>query len=665
MLNSAQKAAVTYIDGPLLVLAGAGSGKTRVITEKIVFLIRECQYPVKSIYAVTFTNKAAQEMMSRASKLLASQERRGLNISTFHTLGLKIIKKELAHCGLRAGFSLFDTEDSAQLLRSYLSSSKASDKAWVKQLQKYISQWKNALLSPDAVARLTLQNAAAVEAQALYLRYQTALTAFNAVDFDDLLAIPVNLLTQHEEIRSRWQNSIRHLLIDEYQDSNESQYRLMKLLTGVREGFTVVGDDDQSIYTWRGAKPENLMQLQIDYPRLKLIKLEQNYRSTNRILGAANTLIQHNTHIFEKKLWSNLGVGDALRILVCKDEPDEAEQVITDILSHKIRAGKRFHEYAILYRGNHQARVFEKVLRHYSIPYHISGGQSWFARSEVKDMFAYLKLLCNEMDDAAFLRAVNIPKRGIGENSLAALGQYAKKRGCSLFQGADHLALSTCIAEKPRLALLHFKEWITKIKHRLTAEPVQAVLAHLVETSGYENHIYDQHTVPAKAQKCMDNIWELMQWIQRLLEKTPGTTLDNCINKLILMDILEKNEENECDRVQLLTLHAAKGLEFPFVYLVGMEEGILPHYESIEEERIEEERRLVYVGLTRAQQGLVLSLVRQRRRGGELQECQPSRFLEELPQESLEWFGRPGQKNTGSSQALAQSHLSGLKKLLA
>lgn len=663
-LNPQQMAAVTHIDGPLLVLAGAGSGKTRVITQKIAYLIERCGYAASSVYAVTFTNKAANEMRSRIAAVLPAAKRRGLKAATFHTLGLTIIKRHVSLCGLKTGFSIFDAEDSQQLLRNLLTTAKANDKEVIAAIQQQISHWKNQLLEPHQVHLAPGHSPYHEEALIIYPRYQQALKAYNAVDFDDLIRLPVLLLQQHEAVRERWQNQIRHLLIDEYQDSNTSQYELVKLLVGLRSQFTVVGDDDQSIYAWRGAKPENLGQLQKDYPQLKIIMLEQNYRSTQRILYAANTLIAHNSHLFDKRLWSELGHGEALRVLCCRDEVDEAEQVVADLISHKLRFGHHYGDYAILYRGNHQSRVFEKVLRHHGLAYRLSGGQSWFARAEVKDIFAYLKLLCNATDDAAFLRVINTPKRGIGEASLDALGHYAQQREQSLYTCADHLALTDDVADKPRAALMEFKQWFEQIKQRLTNEENVQVLRSMVEECGYEVYLYEQSDAPAKAQKRMDNVWELLEWVGRLLAKDNSQTLADVVNKLILIDILEQAEEQDNETVQLLTLHASKGLEFPYVYLVGMEEDLLPHRVSIDEDAIDEERRLAYVGITRAQRELCFSLARQRRRAGELQDCQPSRFLDELPQDSLQWYGKTTERNADQSKALARSHLAGLKDML-
>ena len=657
-------AAVSYIDGPLLVLAGAGSGKTRVITQKIAHLIKHCGYAASNICAVTFTNKAANEMRHRVGTVLDSAARRGLKVATFHTLGLSILKRDCGYCGLKSGFSIFDNDDCLNVLRGFLPPSRAHDREDLLRIQQQISSWKNDMLAPDDVLRgITNQNIDA-ETAGIYQRYQQSLQAYNAVDFDDLIRLPVEVLKQEPKSLEYWQNKIRHLLIDEYQDSNGCQYTLVKLLVGTRGALTAVGDDDQSIYAWRGARPENLVQLKHDFPTLKIIKLEQNYRSTGRILHAANQLIANNPHIFAKQLWSELGAGDLLRVLCCKDEQDEAEQVVADLISHKLRHGRIYNDYAILYRGNHQSRVFEKVLRHHGIAYRISGGQSWFARTEVKDIFAYLKLICNDSDDAAFLRVINTPKRGIGDTTLEALGDYAKKRGQSLYVCCDHMALFTQVGDKPRKALQDFKQWFYKIKIRTQQEPIAQVLREMVENIGYEAYIYEQHDTPLKAQKCMDNVWELIEWVGRLLDKKQGSTLNDVVSTLILIDILEKSEDHDTDTLQLMTLHASKGLEFPFVYLVGMEEGLLPHRVSIDDAQIEEERRLAYVGITRAQKALTLTLARQRRRAGELQDGLPSRFLEELPEESLEWYGKTGERNEAQSKAVAQSHLAGLRSML-
>ena len=665
MLNPQQLAAVRYLAGPLLVLAGAGSGKTRVITQKIAYLIEHAKVPAHRITAVTFTHKAAHEMRARVASAIPSTSRRGLQVATFHTLGLRIIKRHLQECGRSKGFSIFDQEDSIQLLRNGCLPAQANDNEYLMAIQQQLSAWKNALLSPEEVLERQHTTEFTREIAPMYARYQDALLAYNAVDFDDLIRLPVALLRAHPDILTIWQQKINYLLVDEYQDSNPGQYALIQLLVGSSGKLTVVGDDDQSIYAWRGARPENLLHLQQDYPDLNVIKLEQNYRSTRNILRAANQLITHNPHVFAKQLWSELGVGDAIRILCCKDEQEEAEQVVTDMLSHSLRTGSSYGNYALLYRSNHQSRVFETVLRYHSIPYRISGGQSWFAKTEIKDILAYLRLLCNPNDDAAFLRIINTPKRGIGDTTLMALGKYAKNRQQSLLGCSDHLALSIHLSEKPREALEYFKQWLSRLEQRCNSrESVMSAMHELIESSGYEAHIYELSDSPQQAQKRMENVLELIVWVGKLLDKTPDRTLADVINTLLLIDRLEQAEESDPNTLQLMTLHASKGLEFPHVYLIGMEEGILPHRVSIEADQIEEERRLAYVGITRAQKSLCMSLARQRRRAGELHECLPSRFLAELPEDVVEWFGKSGERNEERSKALAQSHLTDLRRML-
>ncbi len=665
MLNPQQQAAVHYTDGPLLVLAGAGSGKTRVITQKIAHLIQHCGYSARHIVALTFTNKAANEMKQRMINTLPATHRRGLMVSTFHTLGLTMLKREAKQCGLKPGFSIVDAEDTRSLLKDLMPAAKAQDKDYVGRIQSQISRWKNELRAPDSVV-LSENQSDAIMMDALYWypRYQKILNTHHAVDFDDLIRLPVALMRESPEALLYWQQRVRYLLVDEYQDSNTSQYAMVQSLVGERASLMVVGDDDQSIYAWRGARPENLLQLKQDFPQLKIIKLEQNYRSSGRILHIANHLIANNAHLIEKKLWSDFGPGDMIRVKICQDDLDEAEQVIMDIMSHKIRHASSLSHYAILYRGNHQARVFEKVLRHFGLTYQISGGQSWFARSEIKDVLAYLKLLCNEADDAAFLRAITTPKRGVGEVSLEALSTYATSRGQSLLMCCDHLALGSQLSESARTSLQQFKTWIHGLQVRLKTEPLMQVLRQMIDDMGYEAYLYEQSETPAGAQKRMEHVWDLLAWIERIVAKKSTNQLSDAMHHLMLMDVLEKNEHHD-DAVQLMTLHASKGLEFPYVYLVGMEETLLPHRVSIEEDAIEEERRLAYVGITRAQKGLCLTLAKTRKRAGERYDCVPSRFLDELPAEHLIWQGKGGVRDEAASKALAASHLSGLKALLS
>ncbi len=667
-LNPQQQAAVNYIDGPLLVLAGAGSGKTRVITEKIAYLIRECEIKALHIAAVTFTNKAAQEMKARVSKSIGGKETRGLIVATFHNLGLTIIRQAVAELNLKAGFSIFDEQDCKSLLKELMQQLYGSNNdEVVEQTRRYISDWKNAMLWPEQV-QIDDSNKIMQHAVRLYAEYNRCLRAYNAVDFDDLILLPVWLFKNQPNWLEKWQHKIHYLLVDEYQDTNAVQYELIKLLAGVRASFTVVGDDDQSIYAWRGARPENLIQLQKDYPQLKIIKLEQNYRSCGRILKAANQLIANNPHVFtEKKLWSALTYGDPIHILCAKDDEHEAERVVSELLTHKFKQRTQFRDYAILYRGNHQARIFEKVLRNYDVPYKLSGGTSFFAKIEIRDIMAYLRMLFNPDDDNAFLRIINTPRRGIGSATLEKLGQYAKQRDISLFASCFELGLSHTLEPAVYTKLQHFGLWLNQIAADCErGEPLVAIQA-MLQQIGYETWVFENCNDPKVAQRRMDNVQSLLGWVKRMLEPedpNEALSLREAVARLTLLDRLEQQDDGTVDQVQLMTLHAAKGLEFPVVFLVGMEEELLPHRTSIELEQIEEERRLAYVGITRARNSLTITLAKQRKSYGEKIERQPSRFLQELPQEDVIWEGLETLVNPEQRQQRGKAHLAMLKEML-
>ncbi len=654
-----------YIDGPLLVLAGAGSGKTRVITHKIAYLIAECGIQARHIAAVTFTNKAAREMKSRVSELLKNQNTRGLAVSTFHTLGLNILRQEAPRVGLRSGFSIFDDQDTQELLRETAQRACLSDGDYTDLLHR-VAGWKQAMVGPQQALR-EAGDARETGAAQCYAQYERSLRAYNAVDFDDLIALPVQLFEQHPEVLERWQGRIRYLLVDEYQDTNAGQYRLVRLLTGARGALTAVGDDDQSIYAWRGARPENLNILRDDFSDLKIIKLEQNYRSAGRILKAANALIANNPHVFEKVLWSKLGYGDPLRIILARDETHEADWVVSELLSHRFRHRNDFRDYAILYRGNHQSRVFEKALREHRVPYFLSGGTSFFSRSEIRDVMAYLRLLANPDDDAAFLRVVNTPRREIGSSTLEKLAGYARERDASLFAAAQELGLEQHLSARAVDRLRRFCTWLDKFAQRAASEETVPLVRELVEAVGYRRWLEDTSSSSKAAERRMQNVDELLEWLQRFCDESDSETgVGELVARAILMDVLERQEEeNTSDRVNLMTLHAAKGLEFPHVFVAGMEEELLPHRTSLEEENLEEERRLAYVGITRAQRTLTFSLARKRRRYGEWEEREPSRFLAELPADDLEWKGGDGAAaDPAARQAQGKSQLAGLRAML-
>ncbi len=663
-LNSRQREAVKHISGPLLVLAGAGSGKTSVITRKIAYLIQECGISASKIVAVTFTNKAAREMKERAGKLVQGPEARGLTVSTFHNLGLNFLRREMAHFGLKNGFSIFDAEDSRSLIGELLHQENASDK--IDLVRNMVSSFKNDLIAPEeAVSRA--EDDAQLLAAKVYEVYNRHLRAYNAVDFDDLILLPTLALRDHPDIRERWQNRIHYLLVDEYQDTNSAQYLLVKLLVGTRGALTAVGDDDQSIYAWRGARPENMAALTTDFPGLTVVKLEQNYRSTARILKAANAVIANNPHVFEKQLWSQLGMGDPIRILSCPNEDGEAERVATDILNHKMMHRTEFRDYAVLYRGNFQSRLVETKLRELQIPYKVSGGQSFFSRAEIKDVMAYLRLIINPDDDNAFLRVVNTPKREIGPATLEKLGSYAQQRGCSMLAACDEMGLGMHLTDRQLSKLQDFSQWLaTTAREVVDGDSLNAIRQMLVDVS-YDDHLRDTSGTPAAAEKRIENVQKFIESIQRMADKQDDEddkNIETVIRKLVLMDLLEQQaEEEDLDRVQLMTLHAAKGLEFPYTYMMGLEEDLLPHRNSIESDTIEEERRLMYVGITRAKKTLTITHALRRKQGGETLPTTPSRFLEELPADDLEWEGKTSNKTPEQKKALGAAHLAGLKDM--
>ncbi|GEK75139.1 ATP-dependent DNA helicase Rep [Pseudoalteromonas atlantica] len=666
-LNPKQDEAVKYISGPCLVLAGAGSGKTRVITNKIAYLVQKCEYKARNIAAVTFTNKAAKEMRERVLQTLNKQEAKGLWVSTFHTLGLEIIKKELKTLGFKEGFSLFDDQDTNQLLGDLTEDELKKDKDLLNLLKMQIGSWKNELILPEQAIREARDAQKALFAQ-LYARYQNQLRAYNALDFDDLIMIPTLLLSSNATSRERWQQRFRYLLVDEYQDTNTSQYQLVKLLVGERARFTVVGDDDQSIYSWRGARPQNLVLLSKDYPGLRLIKLEQNYRSAQRILKAANILIANNPHDIEKKLFSELGYGEPIKVIGCRDEEHECERVVAEIISHKFMKRTSYKDYAILYRGNHQARGFEKSLMSNRIPYKISGGMSFFSRSEIKDIMAYLRLLVNQDDDNAFLRIVNTPRREIGTVTLEKLGTLANEKHQSLFATCFDNDLGYRLKGRGLNALSGFARWVVELSDNAVRSDTLEAVKDLVRNINYEAYLYESSPSAKAAEMRMKNVSELYRWITDMLTGDADNepmTLPEVVSKLTLRDMLERNEEeDESDAVQLLTLHASKGLEYPYVFMVGMEEGLLPHQVSIDEENVDEERRLAYVGITRAQQELTLTYAKIRRQFGETSQTELSRFVQELPQDDLAFENKKAPSSQAERMEKGQARVANLRAML-
>ena len=668
-LNPPQREAVQYMDGPCLVLAGAGSGKTRVITQKIADLIEKHGYDARNIAALTFTNKAAREMQERVAKLLAEpRQAKQLTVSTFHSLGVKILRQEAQALGLKDRFSIMASDDCFSLVQDLAFT---TDKQVIRGIQNQISLWKNAMIDPErALREATSQDDDS--AARIYRSYVATLAAYQAVDFDDLIRLPVELFRHNEAVRDKWQRRLRYLLVDEYQDTNTCQYELVKLLVtgiGKKPMFTAVGDDDQAIYAWRGATIENLKTLQVDFPDLRIIKLEQNYRSTTRILQAANAVIGNNPKLFEKSLWSEHGLGDPIKVLSMHDDEAEAETIAMLLSAHKFERRANFSDYAILYRGNHQARVIEQALRRERIPYTISGGQSFFDRAEIKDIIAYLRLIANEDDDPAFIRAITTPKRGVGQATLEVLGEFAGQWQCSLFAAAMKGGLEAKLNERQLRPLREFCEFINRIEaHAHREGHAGELLDQMLEAIDYEAHLYDNGDDRA-AQNKWQNVLDFTQWL-----KTKGSggrdgdedhrSLLDLTQMVALMTMLDGKDE-ELDAVRMSTLHASKGLEYPHVFLVGVEEGILPHKGDEDEPveklaaRIEEERRLMYVGITRAQRSLHVSWCKRRKRAGTTINCDPSRFIKEMRLNE-------GDAVPKESEVLSpQQRLANLKALLA
>ena len=629
-LNPQQRDAVLHVHGPLLVLAGAGSGKTRVIVEKIAHLVQGGHVPAKRIAAITFTNKAAKEMRERVGRRLRGDAGEGLTVCTFHALGLRIVQAEHAKLGLRRGFSVFDADDAMAQVRDLMPGAKPDA---VQAAQSLLSRAKNAGLSPEQAAANAL-GAREREAAALYARYQQRLHAFNAVDFDDLIRLPVQLLETDAEANAAWRERIGYLLVDECQDTNDAQYRLLKAIAGEKGHFTCVGDDDQSIYAWRGANPENLAQLGKDYPALRIVKLEQNYRCSNRVLRAANALIANNPHEHLKTLWSQQADGERIRVLECRDGEHEAERVASEIQFIAQSRKAEWGEFCILFRGNHQSRPLEKALQLLRVPYHLSGGTAFLDRGEVKDALSWLRLIANPEDDAAFLRAVQSPKREVGATTLAKLAELAHQAGLPLSRAAESVGLLKQLQPRAANALSGFADLVKALRSESRTRTPAELVKELNERSGLLASVRAQCKNEQLFQLRRGNLDELANWFDGA---RGGAGPGELAASLALLSHADKGEPG--NQVRLMSLHAAKGLEFRYVFIIGMEDGTLPHEASLEEGRLDEERRLLYVGITRAKEQLWLSHSREAQRWGTKLRLTPSRFLDELPTAELQRDG--------------------------
>ncbi len=655
-LNLAQQEAVNFLHGPCLVLAGAGSGKTRVITHKIGRLIQAGLEP-KRIAAITFTNKAAAEMRERAKGLIGKAAK-DVVICTFHALGVRMLRQDGGVMGLKPQFSIMDSADVTGILKD---AGGTTDAATARQWQWTISLWKNMGLNAAQAEAIAKDDNERTIAK-IMARYEERLTAYQSVDFDDLIGLPLKLLQDHEEVRLKWQAQLGHVLVDEYQDTNATQYEVLKCLVGSNARFTAVGDDDQSIYGWRGATLDNLKRLPQDFPALKVIKLEQNYRSTSAILRAANNVIEPNPKLFPKTLFSELGEGEPVRVVDADNEEHEAERVVARIQS--LRAGhetagegaqhRELKDFAVLYRANHQARIFEKALRKAQIPYKVSGGQSFFDRAEIRDLCSWLRLWVNNDDDPAFLRSVTTPKRGIGHQTLQSLGVFASQYKLSLFEALFSSSLSSVLNARALGSLHEFGRYVNDLefraRHTQGAQAARSFLTDWLKDIDYEKHLYDAEDSEQVAASRWTNVMEFCDWMALRcggeIDDTAGVTTSGETKNLLevaqtiaLLSTLTEREKDQ-NVVTLSTLHAAKGLEWPHVMLVGVTEGMLPfrlddepgteHTNENIALRLQEERRLMYVGITRAQRTLAVSWTRRRKKGRDMIAAQPSRFIAEM-----------------------------------
>ena len=654
-LNPQQQAAVLHCDGPLLVLAGAGSGKTRVIVEKIAHLVSSGRFPARRIAAITFTNKSAKEMRERVARRIRGDGAEGLTVSTFHALGLRLLQIEHAKVGLRRGFSVFDTDDCMAQFRDLMPGAKPDA---VQAMVQLVSRAKNGGLSPEeaqAAARSTRE----LEAAGLYARYQARLQTFNAVDFDDLIRLPVQLLESDEDARLGWRERIGYLLVDECQDTNDAQYRLLKALAGPAGNFTCVGDDDQSIYAWRGANPENLSQLGQDYPDLRVVKLEQNYRCSSRVLRAANALIANNPHEHPKTLWSAQPDGERIRVWECRDAAHEAERVAAEIDFLHTAKEIPWSDFCVLFRSNFQSRALEKALQMIRVPYHLSGGTAFLERAEVKDALSWLRLVANPDDDAAFLRAVQSPRREVGATTLAKLAELARHAGMPMSRAIESITLLKQLPARAGSALGGFADILRRLRADAARLPPAELVRALNERSGLLAALRAQCKNEAQFAMRRGNLDELADWFEG---PRGGAGPGELAAQLALLTHADRDEGG--NQVRLMSMHAAKGLEFRCVFVIGVAEGTLPHEASVDEGSLDEERRLLYVGITRAKERLWLSYPREAQKWGSRMRLEPSRFIEELPAAELQRDGADPAADAERKQERASAGFAAIQALL-
>jgi DNA helicase-2/ATP-dependent DNA helicase PcrA len=658
-LNPMQKKAVLNTEGPMLVLAGAGSGKTSVITVRTAHLLNLGTSPL-NVLAVTFTNKSAQEMKKRVSSLLGRGNSKGLMVSTFHSLCLSILRHNAKHIGYKNNFSIFDTSDQLSVIRNILSDMKFVDKNFkADSILEKISLMKNS--DPyNQKNPLSLRDELYDVIEILYPRYVETVKTLNAMDFDDLLVNTLKLFKEFPEILEKYSNIYRYIMVDEYQDTNTIQYELIKQLSRPRENLCVVGDDDQSVYAWRGANPGNILNFEKDYPEAVVIRLEQNYRSTGNILKVANSVIKHNIKRMEKTLWTDKGEGAKVYIMKGKDEMDEAEWIAQRIATLSMEKNLPHESFAIMYRANIFSKLFEAELRNLKIPYTVIGGTSYFDRKEIRDIVAYLKLIANPDDAVSLLRIANIPRRGLGNTAIIHLKEYAEANNISLFTAFQSAPIDAKAAKKA----LEFTELITHYKDIFSSgKDLHTALASLIKEINYNDYVYSLYKSNAIALKRIENVDGFIETVERF-SSNGAISLSELLEKLALNDNPFESKEAAVG-VTLISLHSAKGLEFPVVFIAGIEDGIIPHKKSvIITGGLEEERRLFYVGVTRAMNLLFLTYTSYRKKFGKSSPSMTSVFIDELPKSAIKYINRNEEDNAIEDDAAVKAHMERIKKIL-
>ena len=634
-LNAQQKEAVTTLDGPIMILAGAGSGKTRVIIQRIAYLIQKKQVPPQQIIAVTFTNKAAEEMRKRLQGILSGKQE-GIHLSTFHSLGVGLLRNSIHHLGYRSNFIIYDTRDQFSVIKTIMEDQDFDDSELIdaKSVHYEICQAKSTGVLPEEF----MDQHASQQKQLvgkIFRHYQKTMKGCNAIDFDDILNLTVTLFEEYPEVMDSLTERFRYIMVDEYQDTNHIQYKLLRHLTKRHRNLCVVGDDDQSIYGWRGAEVKNILNFERNYPDVKFIRLEQNYRSTQKILTAANQVISENTQRMPKKLWSEKHVGEKLDWLLADSEEEELEAVTRKIRTKIMQHGRRYLDYSILYRSNFQSRLVEEALREAKIPYRMLGGTSFYDREEIRDALAYLKVIHNPNDEVSLHRIINTPRRGIGKTSLIKAYEYCHETHLPLFKVMRDARKYEKIPKDSAFKMEIFTGIISNYKQRFANEVLGTVLKDLLDEIGYLRFLETRSGDAKTRERRIMNVLELQVSVRKFSDKFPEANLQSFLERVSLFTQSDNDPETKADQVSIMTLHSAKGLEFPFVFMVGMSEGVFPNNRSIEEGSEDEERRLCYVGITRAQQELTFSMAKSRKRYGESIKQEPSRFLLNIDPELL------------------------------